>query len=80
MVSAPRVLLIAPLIAALHGYTVVLIGEGRRPKLSYVVPRYLGALPVVILAEIIAYLGIGVASFFLIVPGILLALCWSVVA
>jgi hypothetical protein len=72
--------LIGPLISALHVYAVVSIGEGRSPRLSRVASSGLRALPVVSAAEIVVNLGIIAGLVALIVPGILLALQWSVVA
>lgn len=71
---------IGPLISALHAHAVVQIGEGREPKLSSVAARGLAVLPVVAAAEIVANICIGLGFLALFVPGVLLALRWSVVA
>ncbi|HWX97461.1 MAG TPA: hypothetical protein VNZ01_11505 [Solirubrobacteraceae bacterium] len=72
--------LVQPLVSALHIHAVIEIGEGRRPQLAQVAARGLRVLPEVAAAVIAAGLGIGLGFLALIVPGILLALRWSVVA
>jgi hypothetical protein len=72
--------LIAPLISALHMHAVVAIGEGQRPRLGAVALRGLQVLPVVAAADIIANVGIFLGLIALIVPGVVLALRWAVVA
>lgn len=72
--------LIGPLISALHAHAVVQIGEGREPKLFSVAARGLAVLPVVAAAEIVANICISLGLILLIVPGVVLALRWSVVA
>lgn len=71
---------VGPLVSALHIHAVALIGEGRRPRLTEVAVRGLQVLPVVAAATIVSSLGIALGFIALIVPGILLALRWSVVA
>lgn len=75
-----RTSLITPLVSALHMHAVVTIGEGRRPRLSTVARQGLQVLPVVAAAEIMANIGIAIGYAALIIPGIVLALRWSVVA
>jgi hypothetical protein len=72
--------LVGPLVSALHVHAVVLIGEGGRPRLAQVAARGLRVLPEVAAAVIAAGLGIGLGLLALIIPGVLLALRWSVVA
>jgi hypothetical protein len=72
--------LVQPLISALHIHAVMQIGEGQRPRLGQVARRGLGVLPEVAAAVIAAGLGIGLGFLAFIIPGILLALRWSVVA
>jgi len=72
--------LIGPLISALHAHALVTIGRGSRPRLATVALNGLRVLPVVSAAEIIANIGILLGFLALIVPGVLLALRWSVVA
>jgi hypothetical protein len=72
--------MVSPLISAVHIHAVVLIGEGARPRFGQVALRGLRVLPVVAAAVIVAGLGIFLGFLALIIPGILLALRWSVVA
>ncbi len=72
--------LVGPLVSALHIHAVVVIGQGDTPRLQRVVPRALRVLPVVVAAVVMSALGIGLGFLALIVPGVLLALRWSVVA
>src|ERR1700730_7664046 len=70
---------IAPLISALLIYAVIVIAQGRGPRLAEAAARGLRVLPEVAAAVIAAGFGIGL-GLLLIIPGILLALRWSVVA
>lgn len=79
LVETLRNNLIGPLISALHIHAVMEIGEGRRPRLVNVARRGWLVLPVVAAAEIVANIGIAL-GFMLVVPGIILAIRWSVVA
>jgi hypothetical protein len=72
--------LIGPLISALHVQAVVAIGDGGGPRLGSVALSGLRVLPVVSAAEIVATVGITLGLIALIVPGVLLALQWAVVA
>lgn len=72
--------LVTPLVSALHVHAVVKVREGEQPRLLPVARRGLAVLPVVAAASIMATLGIFVGFLALIVPGIILALRWSVVA
>jgi hypothetical protein len=72
--------LIGPLVAALYVQAVIAIARGERPQLRDVAFRGLKVLPVVAAAQIVAGLGIGIGLFALIIPGILLAIHWCVVA
>lgn len=72
--------LIQPLIAALYAHAVVMIGGGERPTLQAVGSRVMRVLPVVIAAQIIAGLGIGLGLLVFVIPGIVLAIRWAVVA
>jgi hypothetical protein len=72
--------LVGPLVSALQVQAVLDIGEGVRPKLTEILARGLRVLPVVAAAEIIADIGIGVGLFLLVIPGIVLAVRFFVVA
>jgi hypothetical protein len=71
---------VGPLVSALHIHAVIRIGAGHTPRLAQVALRGLRVLPVVAAAVIVAGLGIALGFLALIVPGVLLALRWSVVA
>jgi hypothetical protein len=72
--------LVGPLVSALHIHAVVRIGEGSVPRLRTVAWSALRVLPVVVAAVIMSVLGIALGFLALIVPGVLLALRWAVVA
>lgn len=72
--------LITPLISALHMHAVVTIAAGRRPRLTRVALRGVTVLPVVAAAEIVSGIGVFLGTIALVVPGILLAVRWAVVA
>jgi hypothetical protein len=72
--------LVGPLVSALQVHAVLDIGEGVRPKLLELLGRGLRVLPVVAAAEIIADIGIGIGLVLLVIPGIILALRFGVVA
>jgi len=72
-------LLVGGLISALYVHALRMIGEGGRARIGPVVARGFQALPTVVAAQIIATLGIGV-GLVLIIPGIVLAIRWAVVA
>jgi hypothetical protein len=71
--------LVGPLISALQMQALEQIGRREEPNLPDVIARSVRVLPVVAAAEIVAGLGIFV-GLILIVPGIVLALRWAVVA
>ncbi len=73
-------ILIGPLVSALHIHAVAVIGRGGKPRLGDVVLRALKVLPVVVAAVIVSAFGIVLGFIALIVPGVLLALGWAVVA
>jgi hypothetical protein len=77
---AADLLLVTPLISALHIHALVSIGEGRRPRLLEVAARGVRVLPVVAAAEIVAGIGTVVGFVLLFVPGVFLAIRWAVVA
>ncbi len=73
-------LLVGPLISALHVNAVVEIGQRRHPRVSAVLARGARVLPVVAAAQIVAAFGTSVGFILLIVPGVLLMARWAVVA
>ncbi len=73
-------LLIAPLVSAMHVHAVVVIGEGQRPRLSAVAWTGVRVLPIVAAAEFVVSVAIGIGFLFLLVPGVMLWIRWSVVA
>lgn len=72
--------LVGPLVSALQVHAVLSIGEGIRPRLQDILWRGLRVLPVVAAAEIIAYIGVAIGLVLLIIPGLILAIRFSVVA
>lgn len=72
--------LVGPLVSALQVHAVLAIGEGGQPKLGQLLNRGVRVLPVVAAAEIIADICIGVGLILLIIPGIILAIRFTVVA
>lgn len=80
IVSLLDVLLVVPLISALHIHAVIAIGEQRKPTLSDVFARGVRVLPVVAAAEIVAGIGTFIGFLLLIVPGLILLARWAVVA
>jgi hypothetical protein len=72
--------LVGPLVSALHVNAVSLIGTNTRPRLLTVARQGVVVLPVVAAAQIVAGLGIGIGLIAFVLPGIILALRWAVVA
>lgn len=72
--------LITPLISALHVNAVAEIRQGQEPQIVPVFLRGLSVLPTVVAAVIVAGLGTALGFAALIVPGVILALRWVVVA
>ncbi len=71
---------VGPLISALYVQAVVVIGGGKRLRMVEVVARGARVLPVVAAAQIVAGIGIALGLLVLIVPGVILAIRWAVVA
>jgi hypothetical protein len=71
---------VSPLVSVLHIHAVQRIGAGERPRLGEVALRGLQVLPVAVAAVIVSGAGIALGFLALIVPGILLAMRWAVVA
>jgi hypothetical protein len=74
------VLLMTPLISALLVHALVEIGEGRRPRPLEVARRGVKVLPVVAAAEVVAGIGIALGLLVFVIPGVILAIRWAVVA
>jgi hypothetical protein len=74
-----RTALVNALISALHVHAVIAAGNARRPQLKAVALRGLKVLPGVGAAALLAGIGIAVAAFALLIPGVVLALRWAVV-
>ncbi len=72
--------LVTPLVSALHMHAVVLVGEGRRPAFNQVAVKGVRVLPVVAAASVMSGSGIFLGLLVFIIPGILLAVGWAVVA
>jgi hypothetical protein len=74
------ILLVGPLISALHIHALTEIGEGRVPRMRDVFARGVRVLPVVAAAQIMAGLATGLGFVLFIVPGLFLLATWAVVA
>ncbi len=72
--------LVGPLVSALHVHAVVAVSRGERPEVLKVARLGMRTLPVVAAAQIVASLGIGIGLLAFVVPGVILALRWAVVA
>ena len=72
--------LVLPLISALHVYAVEDVRQGREPDLASVARRGIASLRVVSPAVFLSWLGIFLGTLALIVPGVILAVRWAVVA
>ncbi len=75
-----ELLLVGPLISALHVHAVVVIGEGRRPRLASVAWSGVRVLLVVAAAAFVAGVSIEIGLLALLIPGIILWIRLSVVA
>jgi hypothetical protein len=74
------VILVGPLISALHVHAVRDIAEGREPRLGEVARRGVTCLPRVSAVVVVSFIGTVLGFVALIVPGILLIARWSVSA
>ena len=74
------VALVGPLISALYAHAVVSIARGEKPSFVAVATRVARVLPVVVAAQIVAGIGIGIGLLAFIVPGVYLLIRWAVVA
>lgn len=74
------VLLVGPLISALHVHAVVELGAHRVPKVREVFARGVRVLPVVAAAQVVAGIATAFGFVLFIVPGLFLLAVWAVVA
>lgn len=74
------VALVGPLISALYAHAVVSIARNEKPTFMSVASRVARVLPVVVAAQIVAGIGIGVGLLAFIIPGVYLLVRWVVVA
>lgn len=74
------VALVGPLISALYAHAVTSIARDEKPSFVAVGSRVARVLPVVVAAQIVAGIGIGVGLLAFIVPGVYLLVRWAVVA
>lgn len=80
LLTVTDLVLVGPLVSALHVHAVKEVREGHEPQLTVVARQGLRVLPVVAAAAIISWLGILVGFVLLVVPGVYLMLRWFVVA
>jgi hypothetical protein len=73
-------LLVGPLISALHVHAVVELGAQRVPKVREVFARGVRVLPVVAAAQVVAGIATALGFVLFIVPGLFLLAVWAVVA
>jgi uncharacterized membrane protein YqhA len=74
------VLLVGPLVSALHIHALVRIGDQQVPHLREVLLRGIRVVPVVAAAQVVAGLLTAVGFVLFIVPGLFLLAVWAVVA
>jgi hypothetical protein len=72
--------LVIPLVSVLHLYAVEDLRAGREPAVGAVARRGIASLRVVSLPVLLSWLGIFAGFIALIVPGVILAIRWAVVA
>jgi hypothetical protein len=72
--------LIGPGVAAFQVHAILSLGSGERPRIPDVLRRGVVALPVVAAAEIIAGLGEALGLLCFLIPGLIAAVRWAVVA
>lgn len=73
-------LLVGPLISALHVRAVEVVGDARRPRLGAVAAEGLRVLPVAGVSALIAGVAVEVGFFALVIPGVVLWVRLAVVA
>ena len=80
LLSLGDLVIVTPLVSALHVHAVADARAGQVPKLGPVTRRGLQALPVAAAASVMSGIGIGIGFVALVIPGIYLTLRWMVVA
>jgi hypothetical protein len=80
LLSLSDVILVWPLVSALHVHAVRDVADGKEPHLVDVARRGLVGLPVVSAAVAITWVATTIGFFALFVPGVFLVLRWAVVA
>lgn len=80
LLTLVELVLITPLVSALHVHAVLEVRGGRDPRLVPVARQGVLVLPVVAAASIVSGLGIAVGLAAFVVPGVFLMLRWFVVA
>jgi hypothetical protein len=65
-------LLVSPLISAMHVHAVVAIGDAQRPRLGAVASKGVRVLPIVGVSALVAGVGVEIGLFALVIPGIAL--------
>lgn len=72
--------LVTPLISALHVHAVDAVRRGEEPRLGAVARQGVAVLPVVVVASVVATLGILAGFLLFVAPGVILSIRWFVVA
>jgi hypothetical protein len=72
--------LVGPLVSALYVHALAALTEQQRPSIASVGQRAIRVLPVVAAAQIIAGITIGIGFLLFIIPGVILAIRFAVVA
>jgi hypothetical protein len=80
LVGLLDVLLVGPLISALHVHALTEIAQNRVPRIADVLARGVRVLAVVTAAQVVAGICTAVGFVFFIVPGLFLLARWAVVA
>lgn len=79
ILAAVALAVVQPLVSALQVQVLVGVATAERPVMLSAIRRILRVVPVVVAAEIIAWIGIGIGLALFLLPGIYLLLRWSVV-
>ncbi len=73
------VLMLVPVVAAVDAYVVSSLREELNAKLGRLTTSSLKIVPMTIMAQAVAYLGIGVAGMLFVLPGLILWLRWFII-